>query len=120
MNIQSYVIYDMKTGHINRTVECSPDQLKVQTGPHESATLGSVEDDKHYVVNGLVVARPTLDIKVSGNSLYGVPKGSNIHIEDSTYTADGEVIDLEFPLPGTYLVQVECWPYVQWEGTFEN
>jgi PEGA domain len=70
---------------------------------------------KTYILNGQPTERPAAPVTLSGLTLQGVPAGSTLTINGERYDAEGNV-ELEFPLPGTYRLRVECWPYKDWEG----
>jgi hypothetical protein len=88
-----------------------------------SSGLSFVEEDSdslclkdlstHYVLNGQVTERPASPVTISGFTLHDVPAGSTVWCDDQGYPAEGDV-ELEFPLPGTYQVRVECFPYLDW------
>jgi len=120
MSVESYVIYNQVTGHINRTVVCSAKQLSVQVGPGEGYLPGTIDDDLHYVNQGQITRRPVLPVTTTRHTLYGVPEGTVIEIDDQQYTADGQAVELEFSLPGTYQVRLNKWPYLEWGITLEN
>jgi hypothetical protein len=79
---------------------------------------------KTYILNGQPTERPAAPVTLSGLTLQGVPAGSTLTIASASLsTSNGERYDnvtgdveLEFPLPGTYSLRVECWPYKDWEG----
>lgn len=74
----------------------------------------------HYVLGGVVVARPPLAAQLDGLLLTGVPAGASVVIEGETYAADGSDIELEFGLPGFYTIRVRHWPFMDWEVVVEN
>lgn len=76
---------------------------------------GQAYQTTHYVDGGELTERPTSPVSLSGLTLQGVPAGSTLTINGERYEAEGDV-ELEFPLPGTYRLRVECWPYKDWEG----
>lgn len=71
---------------------------------------------EHYVLAGEVTERPASPVTLSDLNLFGVPAGSTLTINGERYeNVEGDV-ELEFPLPGTYSLRVECWPYKDWAG----
>lgn len=118
----SYVIYDFKTGRINKAVQCAKNMLPLYINDHETYLEGQVDSDTVYVdLNKLkVVPRPVLNAALHGMFINRVPAGATVIIEGEKYTADGNPIELEFAYPGKYLVEVHCWPYLNWSATVEN
>ena len=82
------------------------------SNPH---VIGSYSGEDYYVVDGEATERPASPVTLSDLTLQGVPAGSTLTINGESYDAEGDV-ELEFPLPGTYRLRVECWPYRDWEG----
>ena len=75
---------------------------------------GSYSGGTHYVVNGQPTQRPASPVTLDGMTLMDVPAGSTVLLDGQSYPAEGDV-ELEFPLPGTYRLRVECFPYLEWE-----
>lgn len=73
-----------------------------------------------YVLNGLVTDRPENPAALSGLTLLNVPVPSIIQIGNQAYDATESTVDFEFNLPGTYIVKVIAWPYLDKEFTVEN
>lgn len=76
---------------------------------------GDFDSLTHYILNGKPTERPASPVTLSDLTLLGVPAGSTLMINGERYSAEGNV-ELEFPLPGTYRLRVECFPYKDWEG----
>lgn len=74
---------------------------------------GQHDCQTHYFLNGEVTERPASPITRSDLTLSDVPAGSTLYINGTAYPAEGEVT-LDFPLPGTYSLRVECFPYLDW------
>jgi hypothetical protein len=68
---------------------------------------------EHYVLAGEVTERPTSPVSRTSLTLLDVPAGSKLTINGVSYDAEGTV-ELEFPLPGTYSLRVECFPFLDW------
>ena len=72
---------------------------------------GEFNGTTHYIHNGKPTPRPASPISRSGLTLSNVPTGATLTIDGSHYSAQGTV-SLNFPLPGTYVLRVECFPYL--------
>ncbi|MFV3308797.1 hypothetical protein ACNFBT_26335 [Pseudomonas sp. NY15181] len=118
MNIHQVVVYDRATGVVTfcgTTYE--PERL---ADDDREVLLGAAgQPGLDYVVGDQVLPRPPMLIQWDDMTLRGVPAGAIVSIEDATYTADGEDIELEFPLPGTYFVTVALLPYLDWVDQIE-
>lgn len=68
---------------------------------------------EYYILNGEVTERPASPVSRTGLTLLDVPVGSKLYINGVSYDAEGTV-ELEFTLPGTYSLRVECFPYLDW------
>lgn len=111
----NFIVYDPLNGRIKHSVQCPSDTMLC--GPDEAFFLVTPEEDieSQYVVNNTLVKRPTLAAYIKLGRLYGVPKGAQIRIEEDVYEADGSTIELGFVYPGTYVITVMCWPYIEWQ-----
>lgn len=81
----------------------------------DAVVEGEYDNREFYILDGQPTERPTSPVNLSDLTLLGVPAGSTLTINGESYEADGDV-ELEFPLPGTYSLRVECWPYKDWAG----
>jgi hypothetical protein len=116
----SYLVFNKQSGRITKRVVCPENVIGLQCSSDEDYMVGDVLDTRLYVHHGRIIPRPLLPVVRKGHILTGIPAGAEVLIEDATYIADGKPLELEFSLPGTYLIQVRCWPYLDWETTFEN
>jgi hypothetical protein len=82
----------------------------------DAAVEGEYDNRTHYILNGEPTERPTQSTTLDGRSLTGLPVPATLHIDGETYTVDNGEAELEFPLPGTYRLRVEAWPFKDWEG----
>lgn len=73
-----------------------------------------------YVLDGQVVARPENPTTVSGNTLENVPVPTTVIINGTSYETDESIVELGFSQPGTYVIKVVSWPYLDKEFTIEN
>lgn len=65
----------------------------------------------HYVLNGQIAERPTIQATVTGSVISGLPVPCEITIEGQTYECTDGTAEIETNVPGTYKVQVKAWPY---------
>lgn len=82
----------------------------------DAVVEGAYDNREFYILNGEVTERPASLVSLSGLTLQGVPAGSTLTINGESYQNVAGDVELEFPLPGTYSLRVECWPYKDWEG----
>lgn len=71
----------------------------------------SIDLKTHYILNGEITERPDSLVTRTDLTLHDVPDGSKLHINEASYDAEGTV-ELEFPLPGTFKLRVECFPFL--------
>lgn len=108
----NYIVYHADTGEIIRSVQCSPDIVHLQCGDDHVWIEGtSVDDTLFWVDDDQVVARPIFDIMVEGSVISGVPFGATVTIEGQDYEADGDDIEFEPSIPGTYAICVSLFPF---------
>ena len=81
--------------------------------PELSRVDGIHSGKTHYILGGEVTERPASPVTRTGLTLLDVPEGSKLWINGVSYDAAGTV-ELEFPLPGTYRLRVECFPFLDW------
>lgn len=74
---------------------------------------GSHDGLFHYILNGEVTERPASPVSRTDLTLVDLPEGSTLRINGESYDAAGTV-ELEFALPGTYSLRVECFPFLDW------
>lgn len=67
----------------------------------------------HYILDGEVTERPASPVTRTDLTLLDVPEGSTLWINGESYNAE-DTVELEFPLPGTYSLRVECFPFLDW------
>jgi hypothetical protein len=123
----SYAVseYDPVTGKIDMAWAFSTrESLDLNTCPGVSYVEGRWDSRAYYIVKGEPTERPPSPVRLTGLTLQGVPAGSTLTIASASLSTsngarydnvEGDV-ELEFPLPGTYRLRVECWPYKDWEG----
>lgn len=119
--VKDYIIFSNADGSIKQTIRCLPELIQYQVLPGYNYIEGIVDNNDSFVDTGKnkVVPRPVMKAHVTDMVLIGVPEGATIYIEDSTYTANGENIELEFDMPGTYEIKVVMWPYMDWSTEIE-
>jgi hypothetical protein len=114
--------YDISSGKIE-WVKSFSDQESYELNNSIPHVFGSFDRDLYFIKDGQPTERPASPVRLTGLTLQGVPAGSTLTIASASlstsngerYDAEGDV-ELEFPLPGTYSLRVECWPYKDWEG----
>lgn len=121
MSTVSVVIYKKATGEIRQFVQGPEETVKFYIQEGEAALAGEVKDDSCYVALDtlIITKKPPLPAVLHDMKIDGVPAGAVITIENVDYTADGQTIELEFDLPGTYTIDIKCFPYLKWSATVE-
>lgn len=83
--------------------------------------LESLPSDIHngyWVVGGELVARPELDVSLSGGVLHGVPEGAEVYIGRSLYRAEGGPILLDADPGSEHVVRIVKWPFKDLEVVY--
>ncbi len=126
---QMFLIYNPQTGAGIYTIESPYGEGTYETlvgsgQPFVVAPKGIVTD--YYVEDGQAKLRPSMSITWADGkntilanatdtcTIEGVPAGATVRVDGepaflNTFGAD---------TPGTYRVEVECWPHLPWTGTF--
>ena len=114
-------IYKTSNGEIVKRYDTTKEEriiANLRTG--EDYVLGFVEgadDLNSYVLNGVVTSRPEMTPTVNGLVITGLPVPCSLTTYGNTYeVTDGEVT-LTYDLAGEYLVEVQAFPYLDWEVT---
>ena len=79
----------------------------------DAVVEGEYDNRTNYILNGRPTERPASPVTRTDLTLFDVPNGATLWINGVSYAAEGEV-ELEFPLPGSYSLRVECFPYLDW------
>lgn len=113
-----FTIYDDK-GKILVSGECLEDSFDYQLPLYPEGVgiiNASSSPENDYVLDGEVTPRPKMPLEIDGLTILGVPPNSEITIEDESYPCpDGGDVTLNFQHPGTYIVKVSCFPYLDKE-----
>lgn len=109
----SITFYSEESGALGLAMRYSSEETMAINTVGKAFVLGSYDPLTHYVLDGEVTERPASSVTRAGLILSDVPTGSKLYINGESYEAEGEV-ELEFPLPGTYQLRVECFPYLSW------
>ncbi len=113
--MDSLTEYETETGQIFMAYSFPSGEDGIIRREGFSYVSGFYTNTDHYMLNGQPTERPPSPVTLTELTLHGVPNGATLWINGVSYSAEGE-IELEFPLPGTYSLRVECWPIKDWEG----
>lgn len=116
------IVYETATGrplaaHLGQDLQATLDNHCGAGHSVIEVQLAAPSDIKYgHVVDGQLQPRPTQSTQLTGLTLTDFPAGALLHVDDQPYPLTDTTVDLDFPLPGTYRLRVECWPYKDWEG----
>lgn len=83
----------------------------------DGVVYGRADPATEYVVDRTITPRPVCPAVLDGLTLSGVPVPSTLIINGQPFEVSSEVVDLEFPHPGSYALRMVKWPYL--DGVFE-
>lgn len=118
--MKQITVYRNSDGLILQAHSMPDDAELMQLPPTASTVSGFGDTLTQYVKDGEIVSRPEFAIEVIAGTLQGVPEGTEIEIDGSTYIADGSVIELEFSLVGPHRLTFTLWPYIDRVIIIEN
>jgi hypothetical protein len=108
----NFIVYTTATGEITKSVQCPEEAIALQCREGEAWIQGDqVEDAGFYVLDGQLCERPAFDLAVQGHVISGMPAGATLTIEGQDYEADGEPIEFEPSIPGSYTISIRLFPY---------
>lgn len=114
MSAINFTIYNQTTGKIRCIVGCPEDELGFYLKAGEAYIEGQPEDAMlSYVENGVLALKMPNPCVLSGMTITEIPGPAMIRIGlYDLYPCDDGTAELSFNLPGTYMVTVECFPYL--------
>lgn len=107
-----FTIFD-STGRVAHRLSVPDEEVMLYETDDTILVAGDFPGGTHYVLSGEVTERPASPVSRTDLTLLDVPVGSTLWINGVSYPAEGTV-DLEFPLPGTFQLRVECFPFLDW------
>ncbi|MFP3556427.1 hypothetical protein [Paraburkholderia sp. SIMBA_054] len=112
-----YVVADA-AGQIQYYASVPPFMLESQTVPAGCELVEGVgQAETHYVSNHVVVERPVSSATLDGMTLRTLPVPCTITIGSTAHACTDDHCELEFSLPGSYVVVVSAFPML--DATFE-
>ncbi len=126
-----YTVYISATGKIVRTGTAPLSLISRQPQSSESVLHQPSNVFTDYVFNAAVTPRPTnpatidkMTVTANGNevvTLSSIPSNSVISIRGDgvnlTQTVQGTTETVDFDTPGSYLIRIEAFPYLDYEVT---
>ena len=111
MSIVHFSCYDPKDGAIVLRGSVSQEFLALtlqKNGlPH---VLGDHDPASWYIREGKPAKRQLMAIKREGTRLLDIPPGASIIVDGETHQIEGTMVELDFDVPGTYPVTLQCAP----------
>ena len=101
-------------GRILRIGSCPAEMVDLQSQPGEHAFAGTADQLRQYidVEAAAVLDRPTIAPVVSGLTISNLPPGCIAITEEQEFPVVDGAITLDYELPGTYLVTLRAWPWL--------
>lgn len=110
-----YTIYD-NTGAIICAGSCAEKDFKLQLDAFENAFIleAHSDPDEHYVKNGAVLDRRSMDVGYSVDGLTAkflrLPVGCSVRAKGQSTVSDSHGVEIEFDSPGIYWVFLSLEP----------
>lgn len=125
MNI---LIYN-EEGRILRSVDCPADQAEGQVEEGEFYRRGVADDEKHYILDGRIVLRPTIECVLDTSrietltgvaTLSGLPVPCTLYIDREAYPITEDFVEITLDQVKRYQLRVtDCFPYLDKELTID-
>lgn len=118
-----FTVYFTDTGKIYTSGNCPPDALQAQPVPTGCMLIEQCSDSfTDYIVDGVVTPRPIMQatLDTSTNTISNIPVPNRLLVEGVWYDNDDSFAEIDYPLPGTYTVVVESFPYLDMKFTLKK
>ncbi len=117
----NYAVFNPSTGEISRVLMLPPGMivLNLNSGEEYIATTDSVDGNKHRVVAGEIVDRPTMPFSTVSQTIStsdvlhveDIPEGTVLTYSGGELTIDDGFIDWDSDVPGLYVFTFRLFPY---------
>lgn len=77
-------------------------------------------DETFMLKDSRAQKRPDNPCVLFGRKLTDLPESGILYINGKPYEFTGPTVELEFDQPGSYVIRIESWPYLDKEFTIEN
>jgi hypothetical protein len=104
-------------GRITGLITSSADDAPYYPDAVHCDDTDNISPRAHYILNGQVTERPASPVTLTDLTLNNLPVGGDLFIDGTRYEITDETVELEFPLPGTFNLRVERFPYLDWTGS---
>lgn len=114
---KTVTLYDKETSRIFQQLTGGDDFIAANIPEGAGVIDGAWDMSAFYVKDGEAVPSPASPVVLNGQTLENVPDNGKLYIDGVPYPLNGESVELEFPLPGTYTLRVEAFPFKDWFGS---
>ena len=118
--------YNTSTGRVLCHMECPADLIAEQCQPGEGWTVGHLDGDAVYVVDGTPTQRPAMPIALDKNAVVAtgfdvatfsnIPRGATVAIDGPNMNGaplpmlDSPTLEFDAIGPGRFVFRFACWP----------
>jgi hypothetical protein len=106
----------VKQEHAESVYPDSDQAILIYVGPttihHQFVYIDLTDPD-----NPTPTERPPSPVTLTDLTLQHLPVGGDLFIDGTRYEITDETVELAFPLPGTYALRVESFPFLDWTGS---
>ena len=113
MSINTYYYVPGDEGQISASYHVDDATCAALIGAGLDLREGKADMDLHYLVDGVLTARPEVECTMEGGRITGLVPPCIISIDGTDYACGESVAEIEFPTPGRYTVRIiPPWPYL--------
>jgi hypothetical protein len=106
-------IYDSQNGEIIRSFfSTDVEAIALNLGDGEQAIGIDATINNPYVLNGALAERPQNPATLNGIVIENIPVGAIVSFDGQSFAVNDGTAELQFQFPGTYTVEVACFPYL--------
>lgn len=110
--IPHWTRYRRDTGAIVATFACDESEATLNSNADYGVLAGQYSWPSHYVRDGAAVPRPAGPAVLDGLLLTQVPVPAILQINQATYPLTEATVELAFTLPGSYVLTLRAFPYL--------
>ena len=121
--------YDAETGRIHSSGTCDNSGYELQGSlyPDLALTQQASDPEFDFVLDGMVIPRPTLafdklTIKADGvdeATLPDLPDSCEVVVDGEVHVVEGGTLTITSDLPALYVIEIKAFPYMDFKGVVE-